>query len=389
MEGQALSNLGDALLQKGSIEDAQKILFNAVEVWESLRRNLGNNDLDKVSIFETQATTHTTLQEALIAQKTVPGKIEAALEIAERGRARAFVESLEKKSQLRASQQSSIQPISIAEMKKIARERNTTLVEYSIIRNGFQIAGRREIRESKIYIWVVQPDGTVTHRNVSLPLELNLSQLVEQVRAAIGVRGRSSFIISPADTSSDGEKDLGNRLTQLHELLVQPISDLLPLDPNAHVTFIPHVELFLVPFSALQDANGKYLIEQHTILTAPAIQVLDFTRQNRQRVQQAGLREALVVGNPTMPKLSKPGEQPEQLGHCPMLNGKQSLLPPYFIPKPGQANKRLRLLFCPNYPKLGSFTSPLTLSWMISKAWELQARSPLLPLAPENPMMDS
>ena len=144
-----------------------------------------------------------------------------------------------------------------------------------------------------------------------------MSQLVEQVRAAIGVRGRSSFIISPADTSSDGEKDLGNRLTQLHELLVQPISDLLPLDPNAHVTFIPHVELFLVPFSALQDANGKYLIEQHTILTAPAIQVLDFTRQNRQRVQQAGLREALVVGNPTMPKLSKPGEQPEQLGSLP------------------------------------------------------------------------
>ena len=82
---------------------------------------MGNNDLDKVSIFETQATTYTTLQEALIAQKTVPGKIEAALEIAERGRARAFVESLEKKSQLRASQQSSIQPISIAEMKKITR----------------------------------------------------------------------------------------------------------------------------------------------------------------------------------------------------------------------------------------------------------------------------
>jgi hypothetical protein len=36
---------------------------------------------------------------------------------------------------------------------------------------------------------------------------------------------------------------------------------------NDRVIFIPHQELFLVPFAALQDESGKYLIEKHTILT--------------------------------------------------------------------------------------------------------------------------
>ena len=63
--------------------------------------------------------------------------------------------------------------------------------------------------------------------------------------------------------------------------------------------------------------KGQYLIEQHTILTAPAIQVLDLTRQKRQQVNQAGLREVVIVGNPTMPQLTKLGELPEQLKALP------------------------------------------------------------------------
>jgi CHAT domain-containing protein len=50
----------------------------------------------------------------------------------------------------------------------------------------------------------------------------------------------------------------------------------------------------------------KYLIEKHTILTAPAIQVLELTHQQRQRLRAQSLtslqgKDALIVGNPTMP----------------------------------------------------------------------------------------
>jgi CHAT domain-containing protein len=67
------------------------------------------------------------------------------------------------------------------------------------------------------------------------------------------------------------------------------------------------------------NANGKYLIEQHTIQTAPSIQVLSLTHQT-QRERRANRNtnlNALVVGNPIMPKLesgtlsSLPGAEQE------------------------------------------------------------------------------
>lgn len=60
-----------------------------------------------------------------------------------------------------------------------------------------------------------------------------------------------------------------------------------------------------MPFPALQDANGTYLIEKHTVLTAPSIQVLDLTRQQKlARPESDG--NLLVVGNPTMPSIGEP-----------------------------------------------------------------------------------
>jgi CHAT domain-containing protein len=96
-----------------------------------------------------------------------------------------------------------------------------------------------------------------------------------------------------------------NRLQQLHQILIQPIADLLPTNPEARVIFIPQSSLFLVPFPALQDEQRKYLIEKHTILTAPSIQVLKLTRKQRQRVGVTPMqgKDALVVGNPIMPSV--------------------------------------------------------------------------------------
>ncbi|WP_137669621.1 CHAT domain-containing protein, partial [Sphaerospermopsis reniformis] len=74
----------------------------------------------------------------------------------------------------------------------------------------------------------------------------------------------------------------------------------------------------LVPFPALQDEKGKYLIEKHTILTAPSIQVLDLTHKRKNAIKKSGEksgvgREILVVGNPTMPKNPITNEQESPL----------------------------------------------------------------------------
>ena len=182
-------------------------------------------------------------------------------------------------------------------------------------------------KESELYIWVIKPTGEVTFRKADLkPLwqkeNTTLAELVTTSRQSIGARG-AAFRGIDVSFNPNAPKAT-NKLKRLHELLINPIADLLPKNPSARVTFIPQESLFLVPFPALQDKNGKYLIEKHTILTSPSIQVLELTREKRQQIGQRmgeGQRmgnNMLIVGNPTMPKIPpKIGEAPQQLTPLP------------------------------------------------------------------------
>src|SRR6476469_1277687 len=324
-EGTALNNLGLALAHSGNLPAAEKTLLDSIKVSESLRAGL--DDANKVSIFETQTSPYVNLQQVFIAQK----KTNDALEIAERGRARAFVELLASRQAASASVSTTINPPKIQQIQQIAKEQNATLVEYSTIGN------------EALYIWVIKPTGEITFRSVDLKsLDINLPEASEQTRvsAALGTRGlneqdtalaemirgtREDIGVSAGDTANRqaanrpasppaNSRIIYPKLQQSYQLLIQPIADLLPTDPNDPVIFIPHQSLFLVPFVALQDPTGQYLIEKHTILTAPAIRVLQLTHQSRQKVRQLSLQNNLVVGNPIMPLIGTP---PRQLAPLP------------------------------------------------------------------------
>jgi CHAT domain-containing protein len=326
-EGIALSNLGLALYRQGNLSAAEKTLLDSIKVSESLRAGL--DDAKKVSIFDTHTEQYLNLQKVLIAQK----KTNEALEIAERGRARAFVELLAARLAPSASAQLTINPPNIQQIQQIAKEQNATLVEYSTIGN------------EDLYIWVIKPTGEITFRSVDLEsLNINLGKATEDTRvlAALG-RGLNEqdsafaeMIRGTRDALGTSENNLSNqqatnrphstpsnsqtanpKLQQLYQLLIEPIADLLPTDPNAPVIFIPHQSLFLAPFATLQNGQGQYLIEKHTIIIAPAIQILQLTRQARQKVRQVSPQNILVVGNPTMPKIGNP---PRQL---PLLPGSE------------------------------------------------------------------
>ncbi|MBD2518962.1 CHAT domain-containing protein [Nostoc sp. FACHB-973] len=297
-EGTALNNLGFTLYKSGNLPAAEKILYEGIKVYESLR-DQKLSDINKVFLFDTQKSTYRILQQVLITQN----KIDAALEIAERGRARVFVEfilSTVKEKQI------SPKPPTIAEIKQIAKSQNATLVQYSIIQDKFKVIDKEQTKESELYIWVIKPTGEVTFRKADLKLlwqkeNTTLAKLVTTSRQSIGVRGRGGVLVSQ-DTDVPIAKQ---RFRQLHELLISPIADLLPKKESEKVVFIPQNQLFLIPFSALQDEEGKYLIDKHTILTAPSIQVLNLTHQQRvgNRELGVGSREVLVVGNPTTAKI--------------------------------------------------------------------------------------
>ncbi len=201
--------------------------------------------------------------------------------------------------------QTTTNSISTEQIKQVAKNQNATLVQYSLLADKAQ--------ESELAIWVIKPTGEITMRRVDLKAlqqkeKTSLADLIIESRDQIGVRSDyNKGIVAAPYKENNGKKSW----QKLHQVLIQPIADLLPKQPEAKVIFIPQNQLFLVPFAALQDNNGKYLIEKHTISTAPSIQVLDLLHQrkiarNDEKFVPATMTddELLIVGNPTAPKVS-------------------------------------------------------------------------------------
>ncbi|HEY9615419.1 MAG TPA: CHAT domain-containing protein [Microcoleaceae cyanobacterium] len=335
--GRGLNNLGHTLFKAGKLAEAEAQLRAAVQLLDALRPDL--SDRYQVSIFDTQVHTYSLLQQILIAAN----QPEAALEAAEQGRARAFAELLAKKDRALATQQSNrpqsapAAPITIADIREIARQQQATLVEYAIIGDDdFKFRGKQRARDARLYIWVVQPTGKVSFQQVQLePLwakDLNLNQLVTAARCLVPIDDCEEMGDRLRDTLPPAKPHTSRSVTgrstpaandypglrKLHELLIAPVANLLPTNPADRVIFIPQESLFLLPFPALQAADGSYLIEHHTIVTAPSIQVLALTQQLQQNQPSSPSTSALVVGNPFMPTVRlTPKDQPFQLSELP------------------------------------------------------------------------
>ncbi|OKH43637.1 hypothetical protein NIES2101_29895 [Calothrix sp. HK-06] len=294
-KGFALDSLGFALLNYGYATPAENALRDAMKAKELLRSGL--EDDHNVSLFHIQTDTYSLLQQALLIQY----KFQEALEIAERGRTRAFAELLHQRLFINSSKTndelatiSTLQPLTYEQIKQIAQKENITLVEYSVPNLDY------------LFIWVIQPNGEINFRSFYLKQlreeeNIYLSDLVKYAREYLGIEDLRKEIKSTASLESpQAIKNISQPLQRLYQLLIEPITEFLLPDIETPIIFIPQGDLFLIPFAALQDAEGKFLIEKHTIITAPSIQVLELTQKRSTEVPQAFL-EALVVGNPNMP----------------------------------------------------------------------------------------
>ena len=301
-EGIALNNLGGAYQVMGQLAAAETNLRAATQVWAALRANL--SDINRISLFDEQTRTYGLLQQVLISQN----RPEDALEIAEEGRARAFVALLSRglspaHDKNSVSPDFEVDPPDIRRIREVAASLKATLVEYSTLFG------------ENLFIWVVQPTGEVIFRQADLTsLDTSLEDLVISSRNAIITEKQNRKDSATMETSQHQTK----QLQKLYQILIATIVDVLPVGPNDQVIFMPQGLLFLVPFPALQDPSGVYLVEKHIILSAPAIQILELIQQ-RNNVEPISFEEALVVGNPKpMPSISvEPGNAPQPLANLP------------------------------------------------------------------------
>lgn len=273
------------------------------------------NDLMKTEDLDMTAKLERSRQYLLVQQN----QPEAALEASERARARVFISRLSQRLQQPKAQ---LPPPSIAEIQRIAKAHQATIVEYSIVANPAQVLlNEEEAPSAELYIWVVKPTGEIVFRKSSLSAQHQRQEsvidLVGNARYEIGAtRAGVTVQQKPADPDADAE----TALRQLHQLLIEPIQDALPSDPNARVVMVPQGTLFLVPFAALQDGDGRYLLEKHTLSIAPSIQLLDLTQRQKNPINFA-TAQALVVGNPKMPEGLDPlpGAEKEAQAIAPLL----------------------------------------------------------------------
>ena len=297
LQATALNNLGHTLRATNQLTEAEDVLRQSIQLMDRLRLNL--NDTYKVSKLDTQLNTYSLLQKVLVEAN----KPEAALEAAEQGRARAFAELLAQR-QNPSKSIGELPTITVEKIRETAKKQNATLIEYAIVPDeDFKFRGKQRANAGKLLIWVVNPNGKITMRQVDLLLKRK-------------TQGTLDFTITVARCLSPNCPTLADGLNlpaipdspdpvpaaffypglpELYQTLIQPIVDLLPKTPTDRIVIIPQESLFLVPFAALPNPKGTYFIEEHTLAYAPSIQVLGL-------IQPRPISTApnpLIVGNPS------------------------------------------------------------------------------------------
>jgi CHAT domain-containing protein len=145
------------------------------------------------------------------------------------------------------------------------------------------------VTDKKTYLFVLTAASAATQdaphlKSYTLPISRN--DLAEHVKAFRQQLAR---------------RDLTFRATasKLYDLLISPVS--ADLQGKRTLVIVPDGVLWELPFQALTNANGKYLIEDHPIAYAPSLTVLrEMTKLRKQRQSVNRDMSLLAIGNPEL-----------------------------------------------------------------------------------------
>jgi CHAT domain-containing protein/tetratricopeptide (TPR) repeat protein len=137
----------------------------------------------------------------------------------------------------------------------------------------------------------------------------SLTGLIEQYRRSIQVDKPRGVVLAAATAAVSSE---GINQTQpeadiskiLYGVLLEPVRDLLPGDPQNTVVIIPHQILWLLPFAALRDKNGEFFGDQRVLTYAVSESTWRLIARRIRTADHNNVR-AWVVGNPDMPRTVK------------------------------------------------------------------------------------
>ncbi|XP_078351751.1 tetratricopeptide repeat protein 28-like [Oculina patagonica] len=238
------------------------------------------------------------------------GDPNSALYVAELGRARALADLMA--TQYSANKHISANPQSWIGIENVMiKESNCTCLFISYCAQG-------------VFWWLLKTSGVISFREMTVdkktlykrlekPAE-NLDEFFTIIAKSFRSFGllpeefcedRSLNDIAPAESDpsqkaslsalrhAKDEDDPEPSLTLFHEMLINPVSDLLE---EPEIIIAPDRNLYRVPFAALLDASGTYLSENFRIRIIPSLTTLKLIQDSPEDYHsQTG---ALIVGDP-------------------------------------------------------------------------------------------
>lgn len=312
--------LGKAYKKLGDKDQALSHLREAVNIAEHERSQL-SRDTFKTFNLDMRQDCFYELVDLLIQQN----QAEEALEIAERSRARAFADLLAAREQsvthkldntgsstlnsaplpalstFKQAQDFSVtspvasQALTTAELKQLAHDHGATILEYYAL-------------PEKLLVWLIDPNGTVRllpAQNISLP---KLAGKTAELYNAVIAQPKTLEEIKQSGSVRQA------KLKEMYKLLIGPAESFLQsglqsgLQSSKKVVVVPHGPLFLVPFAALMNGQGKFLVESFTLSFTPAISVLQSTAKLEASALQGN--SLLAFGNPKTEIFAELGSLP-------------------------------------------------------------------------------
>ena len=308
---------------------ALPLLQQARDIHDKLWAEL-NTDERRVSFGDTYVINGRGLQAA----HARLGQPAAALEAAEHASSRAFELLLAQQRVARGASPAAASATDAATapqgsdaLLEVATRQGVTIVVFSLIGSSLLLA------------WVVRGGTPLAMKQIGIPKsEKSIAQLIELTRRTIGARARqgeatassaaeqaSPSMLAPPmvdeaaleealaacrdltlDDDDDDDATIASPtparpadpttelLRRCHELLIAPLG----LVDGEPLLLVPDRDLYALPFAALIDADGKHLIERHTLRVAPSVGTVIQLEEGLQARTAPSKLSALVVGDP-------------------------------------------------------------------------------------------
>jgi CHAT domain-containing protein/Tfp pilus assembly protein PilF len=338
----ALTVGGVAARRQGRADEAQRALEEAVAVVEGLRRQVGGSDAGGARFLEQRLSPY----HELIALAIERGGPAEALATAERAKARVLADLVHRgrpdpsraMTAAERADERRLRGALLGQNERLQRERAQDEPDAArlAVLEAERSAGRRAYEAFQDAVQAAHPElrrerallPPFTFADADRLLPDAETALVEYVVTDAGVHvfvavrenGRPSVTSHTAAIGAGALADLVDRFRgsiaartlafreegrRLYGLLVAPLG--ARLAGRTRLVLVPDGALWDLPFQALQDADGRYLVESASIAYAPSLTVL----REIGRRPAAGAPSLLALGKAAFPNASGLAPLPE------------------------------------------------------------------------------